>query len=73
MTLLIPRSGYRVRDPLRGDYLPADGRDIDLSGEHMQYWARCLSCGDVVAPAATEPKTTARLRKTDTSANASED
>lgn len=75
MTLLIPRSGYRVRDPLRGDYLPAAGRDVDLGGEHLQYWARALSCGDVVeqSPAIQEPKPTARSRKNPASANASED
>lgn len=74
MTLLKPCGGRRVSDPARGDYLPENGREVDLNGDHLQHWARRLADGDVeIVEEKTALKPTARLRKTNTSANASED
>jgi len=39
-----PADGRIVRDPLRGDDLPADGRDVPRN----VYWRRCVQSGDVV-------------------------
>ncbi|MFH5255780.1 DUF2635 domain-containing protein [Burkholderia semiarida] len=39
-----PADGRIVRDPLRGDDLPADGRDVPRN----VYWCRCVQSGDVV-------------------------
>ncbi|AOJ16841.1 hypothetical protein WJ02_21420 [Burkholderia vietnamiensis] len=48
-----PADGRIVRDPLRGDDLPADGRDVPRN----VYWRRCVQSGDVVeiaTPAAAD-------------------
>ncbi|UEW68532.1 hypothetical protein [Burkholderia phage BgVeeders33] len=39
-----PADGRIVRDPLRGDDLPANGRDVPRN----VYWRRCVHSGDVV-------------------------
>jgi hypothetical protein len=49
---LKPKDGLNVPDPARGDYLPAEGRQV----EPTQYWQRRLNDGDVTeasAPVAT--------------------
>ncbi|UPG86854.1 DUF2635 domain-containing protein [Luteibacter aegosomatis] len=40
-----PKPGMRVRDPVKRDYLPDDGRDVD---DADLYWLRRLADGDVV-------------------------
>lgn len=45
-----PADGLTVRDPARGDHLPAEGREVALT----TYWQRRLRDGDVVP--ATKPK-----------------
>lgn len=40
---VIPVQGRRVRDPLRGDYLPERGRNV----EKTSYWLRRRDAGDV--------------------------
>ena len=42
-----PADGRIVRDPLRGDDLPADGRDVPRN----VYWRRSVQAGDVVETA----------------------
>ena len=44
---LKPAEGRAVPDLERGDLLPADGRDVELS----DYWLRRLADGDVVEAA----------------------
>lgn len=45
---VIPVKGRTVPDPLRGDILPAEGRNVPLSS----YWLRRQKAGDVkVKPA----------------------
>lgn len=39
-----PADGRIVRDPLRGDDLPADGRDVPRN----VYWRRCVQAGDAI-------------------------
>lgn len=39
-----PADGRIVRDPMRGDDLPVDGRDVPRN----VYWRRCVQSGDVV-------------------------
>ena len=38
-----PISGRNVPDPVRGDLLPSEGREVELT----QYWQRRLNDGDV--------------------------
>lgn len=40
---LVPKPGRLVPDPARGDYLPAEGREIEVD----QYWLRRLQDDDV--------------------------
>lgn len=48
-----PTEGRAVADPVRGDALPPEGREV----EPTQYWQRRVNDGDVVeAAAATLPK-----------------
>jgi len=47
MTLVVPKDGLSVPDPARHDFLPPEGREIDLGGEHLQHWARRIDEGDV--------------------------
>jgi hypothetical protein len=46
------REGLKVADPARGDYLPAEGREVPES----TYWHRRVLTGDVVVvtPSPTE-------------------
>ncbi|MCA8037842.1 DUF2635 domain-containing protein [Burkholderia arboris] len=39
-----PADGRIVRDPLRGDDLQAEGRDVPRT----VYWRRCVQSGDVI-------------------------
>ena len=41
---LKPTTGIQVPDPDRGDHLPAEGRNVELT----QYWQRRVADGDVV-------------------------
>lgn len=41
--IIKPVSDKRVYDPDNGDYLPADGRNVEFN----QYWARRLTNNDV--------------------------
>ena len=45
---ILPAPGLQIFDPVRRDYLPPEGRDVDLS-DH--YWHRLLLDGDIVLPA----------------------
>lgn len=49
---LIPKEGLAVRDPLKGDYLPAGGREVEPS----QWWSRRLKDGDVAEGQPPKPK-----------------
>ncbi len=40
---LIPNKGRNVPDPDRGDFLPAEGRNVEPSS----YWIRRLAANDV--------------------------
>ncbi|AXF22247.1 hypothetical protein CUJ89_08655 [Burkholderia pyrrocinia] len=44
-----PADGRIVRDPLRGDDLPAEGRDVPRN----VYWRRCVQAGDAIEIAET--------------------
>ncbi|MHA3383285.1 DUF2635 domain-containing protein [Yersinia enterocolitica] len=48
---VIPKNGRSVPDPVRGDFLPAEGRNVD---ENI-YWHRRLASGEVTVKAA-EPE-----------------
>lgn len=45
---LKPNAGLNVPDPARGDLIPAEGREVELT----QYWQRRLNDGDVSEAAA---------------------
>lgn len=51
---VIPKDGRSVPDPVRGDFLPAEGRNVD---ENI-YWHRRLASEEVTVKAA-EPEETA--------------
>lgn len=48
---VIPKDGRSVPDPVRGDFLPAEGRNVDAN----IYWHRRLASGEVTVKAA-EPE-----------------
>lgn len=50
-----PKEGLQVPDPDRGDALPANGREVQLT----QYWQRRISDGDVTEAEAPAPETEA--------------
>ncbi|AKM43970.1 DUF2635 domain-containing protein [Burkholderia arboris] len=50
-----PADGRIVRDPLRGDDLPADGREVPRN----VYWRRCVRAGDVIEMAVPDAIETA--------------
>ena len=60
-----PSPGLQVRDPVKQDFLPAEGREVPDSAF---YWIRRLGCGDATltppetAPAAIAPDS--RVTKT---------
>ncbi|MBB4863350.1 hypothetical protein HNP46_002197 [Pseudomonas nitritireducens] len=45
-----PSPGLLVRDPVKKDFLPEEGRDVP---DDDHYWLRRLSCGDATK---TPPK-----------------
>ena len=47
-----PRAGFKIRDPIRKDLIPADGREVN---DDDLYWIRLLHDGDVVR---AEPRKT---------------
>ncbi|CQJ56520.1 putative bacteriophage protein [Yersinia intermedia] len=51
---VIPKDGRSVPDPVRGGFLPAEGRNVD---ENI-YWHRRIASGEVTVKAA-EPEETA--------------
>ena len=53
---LKPKAGLNVPDPARGDSLPAEGREVELT----QYWQRRLNDGDVSEAAPATPKPTTK-------------
>lgn len=40
---VFPAAGLLVRDPVKTDRLPVEGREV----EDSPYWQRLLACGDV--------------------------
>lgn len=62
-----PADGLRVFDPVRKDFMPAEGMEVS---DQDFYWARRLRDGDVVkatapaaAPAAVAPDSTTKDAK----------
>jgi hypothetical protein len=54
-----PIAGRNVPDPVRGDLLPPEGRDV----ESTQYWQRRLNDGDVTeSPSESENASITPLR-----------
>lgn len=49
---VIPKDGRSVPDPVRGDFLPAEGRNVD---ENI-YWHRRIASGEVTVKAAEPEK-----------------
>ncbi|CNF82970.1 TPA: DUF2635 domain-containing protein [Yersinia enterocolitica] len=49
---VIPKHGRSVPDPVRGDFLPAAGRNVD---ENI-YWHRRIASGEVTVKAAEPEK-----------------
>jgi Protein of unknown function (DUF2635) len=51
---VIPKDGRSVPDPVKGDFLPKDGRNVTESN----YWHRRLASGEVTlkTPVQTEQK-----------------
>ncbi|SEJ21634.1 Protein of unknown function [Azotobacter beijerinckii] len=47
-----PSPGLLVRDPVKRDFLPADGREVP---DHDLYWIRRLECGDAILTAPVSP------------------
>jgi hypothetical protein len=62
--LVKPASGLKVRDPVKKDYLPVDGREVP---DTSIYWTRRIQFGDVVL---VDPETPAPAKSVskDTSA-----
>lgn len=50
---VIPKDGRSVPDPVRGDFLPAEGRNVD---ENI-YWHRRVVSGEVTVKAAESEET----------------
>ncbi|WP_145588057.1 DUF2635 domain-containing protein [Yersinia aldovae] len=48
---VIPKDGRSVPDPVRGDFLPAEGRNVDDN----IYWYRRIASGEATVKAA-EPE-----------------
>lgn len=57
---VIPREGYTIIDPDRGDTLPAAGRNVP---DGNPYWTRRLRDGDVTKGTAPEPPPDPEARK----------
>jgi hypothetical protein len=43
---VFPSPGLLVRDPVKRDFLPPDGREV---GDGDFYWLRRIACGDATA------------------------
>ena len=54
-----PKRGRSVPDPVRGDLLPSEGRNV----EESSYWLRRLAAGDVEKVTTEEKKTVADTKK----------
>lgn len=54
-----PKRGRSVPDPVRGDLLPSEGRNVEKSS----YWLRRLAAGDVETVVAEEKKPAADSKK----------
>ncbi len=54
-----PKRGRSVPDPVRGDLLPSEGRNV----EESSYWHRRIADGDVEEVSAEEQKTGADTKK----------
>lgn len=52
-----PAPGLKIRDPLKKDYLPTEGREID---EHDLYWHRLLMDEDVIEVKADPAKSSGK-------------
>ena len=46
-----PATGLRIRDPIRKDYLPEEGREVDATD---LYWHRLKTDGDIVEASPVE-------------------
>ncbi len=57
--LIKPKRGRSVPDPVRGDLLPEDGRNVDESS----YWLRRLAAGDVEKVSTEVKKAVADTKK----------
>lgn len=68
---IYPSPGLRVRDPVKRDVLPAEGREVP---DGDIYWMRRLTCGDATleapkqAPAASSAAKVDKTTVTDGSA-----
>lgn len=61
-----PSPGLLVRDPVKRDFLPEDGRDVP---DDDYYWLRRLNCGDATqTPPKLQKKSQADQPDTDGSA-----
>jgi len=56
-----PLKGRSVPDPVRGDLLPADGRNV----EESTYWLRRIADGDVEKIVPSEKAAVAATKKKD--------
>ena len=54
-----PKRGRSVPDPVRGDLLPSEGRNV----EESSYWLRRLAAGDVETVAPEDKKAAADTKK----------
>ncbi|MBZ6397269.1 MULTISPECIES: DUF2635 domain-containing protein [Pantoea] len=54
-----PKRGRSVPDPVRGDLLPSEGRNV----EESSYWLRRLADGDVETVVAEKKKPAADSKK----------
>ncbi len=58
---VVPKEGFKIRDPQRRDTLPVEGREVEASS----YWYALARDGDVTegqpVPAAAEPEPVAKV------------
>lgn len=54
-----PKRGRSVPDPVRGDLLPSEGRNV----EESSYWLRRLAAGDVEKATTEDKKAVADTKK----------
>ena len=60
---VIPKAGMHVRDPVKRDVLPDEGREV---GERTAYWRRRVADGDCTEKETPAPKSTAAKKGSDT-------